>query len=138
MAVGRKGHPTTRNRIVAECRPSAVLRRLPRILVGVSDEQTRSRPAGPVVAAVVWAVASAVVFVLLDVVIAAFLCILGLTAVALAFLSSDWVRSTTFEEREAERVRRRKAKWEAGEAARERDRARWEAHQARKAGRTDG
>ena len=106
----------------------------------MSDEAagTRSRPAGPVVGAVLWILGSAAAFVLLDPVIAAFLCIIGLTLVAAAFLGSGWVRSTTFEEREAERVRRRKVKWEAGAAARERDRARWEAHQARKAGRTDG
>jgi hypothetical protein len=77
-------------------------------------------------------------FVLLDPVIAAFAAILGLTVVAAVFFGSDWVRSTSYEEREAERVRRRKAKWEAGSAARERDRARWEAHQARKADRADG
>lgn len=107
----------------------------------MSDEEGRPtpfRPAGPLVAAALWALGSVAAFVLLDPVIAAFLCIMGLTAVAAAFLGSGWVRSTTFEEREAERVRRRKAKWEAGAAARERDRARWEAHQARKTGRTDG
>ena len=85
------------------------------------------------IGAVVWAVGSAVAFAVLDPIIAAFVCILGLTAVVMTFLSSDWVRSTTFEEREAERVRRRKEKWDAGAAARERDRARWEAHQARRA-----
>ncbi len=91
----------------------------------------RSRPAGPVLAAVVWAVGSAVAFSALDPVLAAFASILGLTLVGVAFFSSDWVRSTSFEEREAERVRRRKARWEAGAAARARDRARWEAHRAR-------
>lgn len=91
----------------------------------------RSRPTGPVLAAVVWAVGSAVAFAALDPVLAAFVCILGLTLVGVAFFSSDWVRSTSFEEREAERVRRRKARWEAGAAARERDRVRWEAHRAR-------
>jgi hypothetical protein len=85
----------------------------------------------------VWVAGSAVAFIALDPVIAAFACILGLTAVGVAFLSSDWVRSSSFEEREAERVRRRKAKWDAGAGARERDRARWEAHQARKAGRPE-
>jgi hypothetical protein len=109
------------------------------ILGGVNDpgptgpEARPARAKGPVVAAVVWAVVSAGAFVALDAIVAAFVCILGLTAVVMAFFSSDWVRSTTFEEREAERVRRRKAKWDAGAAARERDRARWEAHQARKA-----
>ncbi len=89
---------------------------------------------GPVIGAFVWIVASAAAFATLDPIMAAFVCILGLTAVVMAFVSSEWVRSTTFEEREAERVRRRKAKWDAGAAARERDRARWEARQARKAG----
>jgi hypothetical protein len=110
-----------------------------RILTGVSDrpEARPARAKGPVVAAVVWVVVSAGAFVVLDAIVAAFVCILGLTAVVMAFFSSDWVRSTTYEEREAERVRRRKAKWDAGAAARERDRARWEAHQARRAARPD-
>ena len=92
------------------------------------------RPAGPVVAALVWLAASAAAFAFLDPILAAFGCILGLTVVVITFLSSTWVHASTFEEREAERARRRQAKWEAGSAARERDRARWEAHQARKAG----
>ena len=98
----------------------------------------RTRPMGPVIGAFAWVAVSAGAFATLDPIIAAFICILGLTAVVMAFVSSDWVRSTTFEEREAERVRRRKAKWDAGAAARERDRVRWEAHQARRSGRTDG
>ena len=114
-----------------------------RILGGVSDpgpagaEVPRSRSKGPLIGAIVWIVGSAAAFAVLDPVLAAFVCILGLTAVVVTFLSSDWVRSTSFEEREAERVRRRKEKWDAGAEARERDRARWEAHQARKAGRPE-
>jgi hypothetical protein len=111
-----------------------------RMMDEVGDEgagPTRSRPAGPLVAAALWALGSVAAFTLLDPVIAAFLCIMGLTVVGAAFMGSGWVRSSTYEEREAERVRRRKAKWEAGAAARERDRARWEAHQARKAGQAD-
>ena len=100
-------------------------------------EVPRSRSKRPLIGAIVWIVGSAVAFAVLDPVIAAFVCILGLTAVVVTFLSSDWVRSTSFEEREAERVRRRKEKWDAGAEARERDRARWEAHQARKAGRPE-
>ena len=91
-----------------------------------------SRPAGPVVAAVVWALAAVAAFAALDPIIAAFASILGLTVVVMTFLASDWVRSSTFEEREAERVRRRKVKWDSGAAARDRDRARWDAHQARR------
>jgi hypothetical protein len=90
------------------------------------------------VAAVVWALATVAAFVSLDPVIAAFAGILGLTVVAALFMGSDWVRSTSYEEREAARARRRKAKWEAGAAARARDRARWEAHQGRKPDRSDG
>ena len=100
-------------------------------------EPRRPRSKGPVVSAVAWVLASVAAFVVLHPIVAAFVCIVGLTGVAMSFLSSDWVRSTSFEEREAERVRRRKAKWEAGAAARERDRARWEAHQARRADRPD-
>jgi hypothetical protein len=114
-----------------------------RILGGVSPpgpagrEAPRSRPKGPLIGAIAWILGSAVAFAVLDPILAAFLCILGLTAVGIAFLSSDWVRSTSFEEREAERVRRRKEKWDAGAEARERDRARWEAHQARRAARPE-
>ena len=113
-----------------------------RILGGVTEQGPpttgRGRPAGPVVVAIVWAIGSVAAFALLDPVIATFAVILGLTGVGVAFVNSDWVRSTTFEEREAERVRRRKAKWDAGAPARARDRARWEAHRARRAGNADG
>jgi hypothetical protein len=51
--------------------------------------------------------------------------------VVIAVLASDWDRHSTFEERELERARRRKEKWERGAAARERDRVKWEAHRAR-------
>ncbi len=101
-------------------------------------ERPRHRSSGPLVAAAVWAAVSAGAFALLDPVLAAFVCILGLTGVVIAFVSSDWVRATTFEEREAERVRRRKARWEAGAGARARDRARWEAHRSRTGSTDDG
>jgi phosphate/sulfate permease len=85
-----------------------------------------------------WAIGGAVAvagsvaaFLLLDPVIAAFVAILLATVVVIAVLASDWDRHSTFEERELERARRRKEKWERGAAARERDRAKWEAHRAR-------
>ena len=65
-----------------------------RILDGVSDpgptgtEAPRSRPMGPLIGAAVWVVGSAVAFAVLDPIIAAFVCILGLTAVVMAFLAS--------------------------------------------------
>ena len=74
---------------------------------------------------------SVAAFLLLDPVLAAFAAIVLVTVVVLAVLASDWDRHSTFEERELVRARRRKEKWERGAAARERDRARWEAHRAR-------
>jgi hypothetical protein len=69
--------------------------------------------------------------------IAAFLAIAGLTLLVVAFLARDWDRHSTFEERELARARKRKEKWERGKDARARDRARWEAHQARQAAKQD-
>jgi hypothetical protein len=100
---------------------------------GTGDERpARSRPTALVLAAVVWAVASVLAFRALDPIIAAFLVIMGLTALIIAVAARDWDRHSTFEERELARARKRKARWEAGKAARNRDRARWEAHQAKK------
>jgi hypothetical protein len=86
-----------------------------------------------VVATAVWVVGSVLAFLLLDWIAALFLSIVGLTLVGVAFLASDWVHASTYEEREAARARRRQAKWDAKAGARAKDRERWEAHQARKA-----
>jgi hypothetical protein len=93
----------------------------------------RSRPTALVLAAVIWAAASVLAFRTLDPILAAFLVIMGLTALVIGLAARDWERHSTFEERELARARKRKAKWEAGKAARARDRARWEAHQAQQA-----
>jgi hypothetical protein len=90
----------------------------------------RSRPTGLVLAAVAWAVASVLAFRTLDPILAAFLVITGLTALVIGLAARDWDRHSTFEERELVRARKRKAKWEAGKDARDRDRARWDAHRA--------
>ena len=83
----------------------------------------------------VWAAAAVVgsvaAFVFLDPILGAFLTIILVTAGVIAFLVRDWDRHSTFEERELERARRRAEKWERGQAARDRDRAKWEAHKAR-------
>ena len=86
----------------------------------------------PVVAAALWLLGSVAAFVWLDPVLALFASILGLTLVGVAFLLSDWVRASTFEEREAQRALRRQAKWDSKAGVRAKDRERWEAHQARK------
>jgi hypothetical protein len=93
----------------------------------------RRRSAGLAVGAVVWAAASVLAFLALDPIVAAFLVILGGTAVVIAAAARDWDRHSTFEERELARARKRAAKWAANKDARDRDRARWEAHQARQA-----
>ncbi|SNR55289.1 hypothetical protein [Blastococcus mobilis] len=80
------------------------------------------------VAAVVGSVAA---FVYLDPVLAAFVAIVLVTALTMAFFARDWDRHSTFEQRELERARRRAEKWERGKDARARDRAKWEAHRAR-------
>ena len=74
---------------------------------------------------------SVAAFLLLDPILAAFVAILLVTVAVIAVLASDWDRHSTFEERELERARRRKEKWDRGAAARERDRVKWEAHRAR-------
>ena len=91
---------------------------------------------GPAVGAVLWAAGSVWAFSSLDPIIAAFFVILGATAVVITVAASDWDRHSTFEERELARARKRAAKWERGKDARARDRARWEAHQARRAGKS--
>ncbi len=80
-------------------------------------------------------VVSVVAFLTLSPVIAAAVLIGSLTLVAVASLSADWEKHPGFEERELARARRRKEKWERDAGARAKDRARWEAHQARKAAR---
>ncbi|MGY1633309.1 hypothetical protein ACI784_16540 [Geodermatophilus sp. SYSU D01186] len=84
----------------------------------------------------VWAVVTVAAFLLLDPVLAAFIAILGLCGWVVALLSADWDSHPTFEERELARARRRAAQREKNADARARDRARWEAHQQRKAGRS--
>jgi hypothetical protein len=93
----------------------------------------RGAPAGLLLGALAAAGGSFWAFRMLDPIIAAFLVILGLTVLVVAVAARDWDRHSTFEERELTRAQKRKAKWEAGKAARDRDRARWEAHQSRRA-----
>jgi hypothetical protein len=81
----------------------------------------------------IWVVGTALAFLLLGPIPAAFISILGATFVLVAVLAADWDKHSTFEERELARSRKRAAKWERTKDVRERDRARWEAHQARKA-----
>jgi fatty acid desaturase len=81
---------------------------------------------------VVWAVVTALLFWLIYWVLALFVSVVGLTAVIVLVMASDWDQHSTFEEREQIRARRRKEKFERSADARARDREIWEAHRARK------
>jgi hypothetical protein len=83
------------------------------------------------------AIVSVLAFVLLDPIVAAFFVILLVTAGGMVLLARNWDQHSTFEERELARARRRAEKWERNKVVRDRDRARWEAHQARQAGKGD-
>jgi hypothetical protein len=90
----------------------------------------------------VWIVVAALAFWALNAILAAFIAILGFTVVTVLALAADWNQHSTFEERELARARKRSAKQAARKErtkdARARDRARWEAHQARKAAKAAG
>ena len=83
------------------------------------------------VGATVWTAGSVLAFLTLDPILAALLAIVAATALSLAALARDWDRHSTFEERELARARKRAEKWERNKDVRDRDRARWEAYQAR-------
>ena len=85
------------------------------------------------VCAAVIVAAGVLALVFVDPILGAFLLIMGVTLLGIGATARDWDRHPSYEDRELARARRRKEKWERGSAARERDRARWEAHQARQA-----
>ena len=84
----------------------------------------------------VWLVGSIAAFLLLDPILASFLVIVGLCLWGVAVLSSGWEQHPSFEQRELVRARRGAARRERTKDARARDRARWEAHQQRRARRS--
>ncbi len=87
---------------------------------------------GPlVVGGAVLTLAGVATVFLVDLILGVFVGVLGLTLVVMGGLARDWDQHPSYEEREHARARRRKEKWERGSAARDRDRARWEAYQAR-------
>ena len=101
----------------------------------MTEGSPSTRRFSPVLAAaVVIGLAVAVgAFVVLDPILAAFVAIVVVVGVAMAVAARDWDRHESFEERELARARRRAEKWDRNAGARARDRARWEAYQARKA-----
>ena len=59
--------------------------------------------------------------------------IAGATLLGVVGLAADWEKHPSFEERELARARKRKERWQATAGDRARDRARFEAYQAKKA-----
>jgi uncharacterized membrane protein len=70
-------------------------------------------------------------FRILNPIIAAALVILATTVLGIAALARDWDQHPGYEEREQARAERRKVKFAENQGARDKDRAKWEAHQAR-------
>ena len=85
-----------------------------------------------IVAGVVWVVLSVLAFTV-DPILGALVLIFGAAGVVVVQLASSWDDHPDFEAREAARARRRKAKWERNADSREKDAARYAAHQARQA-----
>jgi hypothetical protein len=88
-----------------------------------------------------WLVVTGLAFWLLYWVVAVGITIMVGIAVLVSLMSLDWDRHTTYEQREADRARRRQERYERNAGKRARDRARYEAgkaaearRQARKAG----
>jgi len=84
-----------------------------------------------VVAGVVWVALTALAFTA-DPILGAVVLIFGAIGVVVVQLASTWDQHPDFEARELARARRRKAKWEKDAGKREKDAARYAAHQARK------
>jgi hypothetical protein len=70
-------------------------------------------------------------FRVLNPIIAAALVIVGATVLVMAGVARDWDQHPGYEEREQARAEKRKIKFAQNQGARDKDRAKWEAHQAR-------
>ena len=107
---------------------------------GVTQDSPSPRRASPLrVAAGIVGVAVVIgAFAILDPLLAAFVAIVVAVGLAMAVAARDWDQHETYEQRELDRARRRAEKWERNADARARDRAKWEAYQARKAAKAAG
>ena len=82
---------------------------------------------------VVYAVVTVLAFLFINWILALFVAIMGLTLVVVGAVAGNWDSHSTFEQRELARAEKRAVKWERNAGPRAKDRARWEAHQARQA-----
>jgi hypothetical protein len=85
-----------------------------------------------VVAGAVWVLLTVLAF-LVDPVLGACVLIFGGIGVVVVQLAGNWDEHPDFEARELVRARKRKQKWEQDTGKREKDAARYAAHQARQA-----
>jgi len=85
-----------------------------------------------VVAGAVWVLLSVLAF-LVDPILGACVLVFGGIGVVVVQLASTWDEHPDFEARELVRARKRKQKWERDTGKREKDAARYAAHQARQA-----
>ena len=85
-----------------------------------------------VVAGVVWVVLSALAFAK-DPILGSVVLIFGACIVVVVQLASSWDDHPDYEAREKVRAQRRQAKWHRNAGSREKDAARYAAHQARQA-----
>ncbi|GAB4080025.1 hypothetical protein GCU67_00450 [Modestobacter muralis] len=83
-------------------------------------------------AGVVWVGLTVLAFAV-DPILGALVLIFGGAGMVVVQLASSWDQHPDFEARELARSRRRKVKWERTAPAREKDAARYAAHQARQA-----
>jgi hypothetical protein len=83
------------------------------------------------VAGALWVLLTVLAF-LVDPILGACVLVFGAIGVVVVQLASSWDQHPDFEARELERARRRQVKWEKNAPARERDAARYAAHQAKK------
>ncbi len=90
-------------------------------------------PKRHLIAALVVVVVAVLAFLLLSPVLATAVVIGTATLVGVAVLASDWEQHPDYETREMARAPRRQERWERTAGARAKDRARWEAYQAKKA-----
>ncbi len=82
----------------------------------------------------IWAAVTVVAFVAIgNVIVASGMAVFGFVLLVVLAMAADWDDHPTFEQREMERARKRRAAWERSAGSRARDRERWEAHQARQA-----
>ena len=83
------------------------------------------------VAGALWVLLTVLAF-LVDPILGACVLVFGAIGVVVVQLGSTWDQHPDYEARELARARRRKAKWDKGAGAREKDAARYAAHQAKK------